>query len=211
MQDQQIGPWLEALGSSDPTPGGGSAAAMLAAIAAALVEMVCNLTIGKPRYAEHAELMRTSLATATALRTRATELADADSIAFGAVTDAYKLPKTTDADKALRIQSIQATLAGAADVPVKTAQVAAEVIKLAYRIQPGANVNVLSDVAVAAASAKAALDSAVVNVEINLAGLQDEPVRTALREELDKHVASATMADSVVAAVRYRIASGSGE
>lgn len=184
---------------------------MLAAISAALIEMVCNLTIGKPKYADHDDLMRTTLASATALRTRATELADADAIAFGAVAEAYKLPKSTDADKAIRTQSIQASLAGAADVPVKTAQVAAEVIQLAYRIQPGANVNVLSDVAVAAASAKAALDSAVVNVEINLAGMQDESACAALREELDKHLASATMADSVVAAVRYRITSGSGE
>ncbi len=184
---------------------------MLAAIAAALVEMVCNLTIGKPRYAEHDNLMRTSLATATALRIRATGLADADAIAFGAVTEAYRLPKSTDADKAIRDQSIQASLVGAADVPVKTAQVAAEVIQLAYRIQPGANVNVLSDIAVAAASAKAALDAAVVNVEINLAGLRDESACAALRDELDKHDASATMADSVVAAVRYRIATGSGE
>ena len=211
MQDQQIGSWLDDLASSAPTPGGGSAAALLAATGAALVEMVCNLTIGKPRYAEHDELMRSALIAAAELRGRAIELAEADAVAFSAVSQAYKLPTDTEAGKAARAKAIQAALIGAAQVPIRTAQVAAEVIHLAYRIQAGANVSVLSDVAVAAATAKAALDSAAVNVEINLAAIHDEARRTVLRAELERHFQATTMADSAVAAVRYRIGAGAGE
>lgn len=208
--DQRIGSWLEDLASSAPAPGGGAAAAMLAAVGAALVAMVCNLTIGKPKYAEHEEVMRSVLAGATELRERAARLAEADTVAFGAVADAYKLARETDEDKAVRVQAIQAALAGAADVPLRTGQAAAEVIGLADRILAGANINVLSDVAVAAASARAALDAAVINVEINISAMKDQDSRSALRAELDKLASAGPLADLVVAAVRGRISSPAG-
>lgn len=203
--DQTVGSWLEDLASDAPAPGGGAAAAMNAAIGAALVAMVCNLTIGKPRYAEHEPVMRQALTSATELRAQAVQLAADDAAAFGAVTDAYKLPKDTDADKTARTAAIQTALIGAADVPLRTAAVAASVIDLAGRIMDGANVNVLSDVAVAAASARAALDAAVINVEINLGAMKDPARRDALRVELDKHTAAVTTAAAIVAAVRERI------
>ncbi len=183
---------------------------MLAAVGAALVAMVCNLTIGKPKYAEHEEVMRSVLAGATELRERAARLAEADTVAFGAVADAYKLARETDEDKAVRVQAIQAALAGAADVPLRTGQAAAEVIGLADRILAGANINVLSDVAVAAASARAALDAAVINVEINISAMKDQDSRSALRAELDKLASAGPLADLVVAAVRGRISSPAG-
>ncbi|HET9899133.1 MAG TPA: cyclodeaminase/cyclohydrolase family protein [Streptosporangiaceae bacterium] len=221
MRNQQIGSWLDDLASSAPAPGGGSAAALLAAAGAALVEKVCNLTIGKPRFAgksqpgetnllmpakqDYEGLMRSAVILAAGLRGRAVELSEADSAAFGAVSRARELPRDTEAGKIARAGAIQAALIGAAEVPIRTAQVAAEVIHLAYRIQAGADVSVLSDVAVAAASARAALDSAVVSVEINLAAIQDETRHLLLRTELDRHVGAAAMADSTIAAVRYRI------
>ena len=205
MLDQTVGSWLEDLASDAPAPGGGAAAAMNAAIGAALVSMVCNLTIGKPRYVQHEPMMREALTSATELRAQAVQLAADDAAAFGAVTDAYKLPKDTDADKAARTEAIQAALVGAADVPLRTAAVAASVIDLAGRIMDGANVNVLSDVAVAAASARAALDAAVINVEINLGAMKDPARVDALRAELDKHTAAITTAAAIVAAVRERI------
>jgi len=203
--DQPVGAWLEDLASDAPAPGGGAAAAMNAAVGAALVAMVCNLTIGKPRYAEHEPLMRQTLASATELGAQAVQLAADDAAAFGAVTDAYKLPKDTDAEKAARTEAIQAALIGAADVPLQTAAVAAAIIDLAGRIMDGANVNALSDVAVAAASARAALDAAVINVEINLGVMKDAARRDALRAELDKHTAAADTADAIVTTVRERI------
>jgi formiminotetrahydrofolate cyclodeaminase len=203
--DQSVGSWLEDLASEASVPGGGAAAALNAAVGAALVAMVCNLTIGKSRYAEHEPLMREALASATELRSLALQLAGDDAIAFGAVTEAYRLPKDTDEDKAARTAAIQAALIGAADVPLRTAAVAAAIIDLAGRILAGANVNVLSDVAVAAASARAALDAAVINVEINLGAMKDPARRDALRAELDKHTAAVTAAAEIVSAVRERI------
>jgi formiminotetrahydrofolate cyclodeaminase len=203
--DQTVGSWLEDLASDAPAPGGGAAAAMNAAVGAALVEMVCNLTIGKPRYAAHEAVMTAALASATGLRAQAVQLAAEDAAAFSAVTAAYKLPKDTDADKTARTDAIQTALIGAADVPLRTAAVAAEIIGLAGRILDGANVNVLSDVAVAAASARAALDAAVINVEINLGAMTDAARRDPLRVELDKHTPAAATATAIVTTVRERI------
>ncbi len=178
---------------------------MLAAVGAGLIEMVCNLTIGKPRYAEHEELMRAALTSATELRLSAGQLAAEDAVAFGAVSQAYRLPKVTDEEKAARAQAIQAALVEAADVPLRVAAVAAEVIGLSDRILAGSNVNVISDVAVAASAGRAALDSAVINVEINLAAMSDAAGRAALRDDLDRLAPASAVADRVVAAVRHRI------
>jgi methenyltetrahydrofolate cyclohydrolase len=203
--DQEIGSWLDELASAAPAPGGGAAAAMLAAVGAGLIEMVCNLTIGKPRYAEHEELMRTALISATELRLSAGQLAAEDAAAFGAVSQAYRRPKSSDEEKAARAQAIQAALVEAADVPLRVAAVAAEVIGLSDRILAGSNVNVISDVAVAASAGRAALDSAVINVEINLSAMSDATGRAALRSDLDRLAPASAVADRVVAAVRHRI------
>ncbi len=187
MQAQTVGAWLEALASDAPAPGGGAAAAMQAAVGAALIEMVCNLTIGKPAYAAHDTTMRTALAEATSLRIRSLHLAEQDAQAFAAVAAAYRLPKDTDDDRRARTKRIQAAVADAADVPLQTAQVAAGVVDLAGRILDGANRNVLSDVAVAAAAARAGLEAAVVNVEVNLAALTDSARRADLAARLAPH------------------------
>ncbi|HET8530825.1 MAG TPA: cyclodeaminase/cyclohydrolase family protein [Methylomirabilota bacterium] len=182
MHDQSIGTWLDALASSAPAPGGGAAAALSAAIGAALIEMVCNLTIGRPRYAAHEALMREALARATTLRHRALGLAAADASAFGAVTDAYRLPRDTDEQARVRAERIQGALIRATEVPLETAALAGEVVQLAGRIVDGANVNALADIAAAAASARAALETALVNVEANLAALPDRSRGRELRE-----------------------------
>ena len=205
MLDRTVGSWLKDLASDASAPGGGAAAAMNAAVAAALVAMVCNLTIGKPRYAEHEAAMREALVSATELRAQAVQLAADDAAAFTTVTDAYKLPKETDADKEARTEAIQRALIGAAGVPLRTAAVAAAIIEVAGQIMDGANVNVLSDVAVAATSARAALDAATINVEVNTAAMKDPVRRDALRAELGKHAVAGTAATAIVATVRERI------
>ena len=201
MLDRTIDSWLADLASDKPAPGGGAAAAMNAAVGAALVGMVCNLTLGRPRYAEHETLMRETRAAAADLRARAVRLADEDAAAFGAVADAYQLSK----DSAERTTAIQAALVGAAEVPLRTAAVAAAVIDLAGKIIDKSNPNVISDVAVAATSARAALDAAVINVEVNLTALHDLSRRDTLRAELDKHAGAVTAAAAIVAEVRDRI------
>jgi formiminotetrahydrofolate cyclodeaminase len=204
MRTQPIGAWLDELASAAPAPGGGAAAGLTAATGAALVAMVCNLTVGKPRYAAHEETMTAALARATELRAQALWLAEEDARVFGAVAAAYRLPRETEDDRRARSEAIRAALVEAAGVPLRTAEVAAEIIALARRILDGANVNVISDVAVAASSARAALEAAVVNVEVNLAALGDGD--QGLATELATYTPAAAEAEAIVREVRERIA-----
>ena len=204
MHDQAIGAWLDALAAAAPAPGGGAAAALSAAIGAALIEMVCNLTIGRPRYAAHEALMREALARATILRRRALGLAAADARAFGAVTDAYRLPKETD--ERARAERIQEALIGATEVPLETAALAAEVVQLAGRIVDGANVNALADIAAAAAAARAALETALVNVEANLAALPDRSRSRELRERSTGVATLGAEAERTIQRIRGKLA-----
>ncbi len=206
MQAQTVGAWLEALASDAAAPGGGAAAAMQVAVGAALIEMVCSLTIGKPAYAEHEPTMRTARTEASALRDQALRLAGQDAQAFAAVAAAYRLAKDTDQERRARTERIQAALAGAADVPLRTAATAAAVVDLAGRILDGANRNVLSDVAVAAAAARAGLEAATVNVEVNLVALADPARRGDLAARLAPYGKAVDEAHAIVQAVRARIA-----
>ena len=206
MQTETVDGWLEELASQNPTPGGGAAAAMNAAVGAALVSMVCNLTIGRPRYAQYEPELTAALAEAEELRRQALGLAAEDAAAFETVIAAYQLPKADDAEKQLRTAAIQEALLGATDVPLRIAALAAAVIGLTRRILAGANSNVISDVAVAASSARAALEAAVVNVEVNLASMTDPQRHNAVRARLAPYPAATAEADAVVAEVRERIA-----
>ena len=198
MREQTIGDWLDALGSSAPAPGGGAAAAMLVATSAALVEMVANLTIGRPRYADHEPTMIVARDTAVQIRTSALRAADDDERAFDAVATSYRIPR----DDPERSGAIQRTTAEAARPPLRTAELAAQVIALAEGIHEGANVNVLSDVAVAASSARAALESAAINVEVNLAALHDRELAAGLAAELATHLSAADTATATIRRVR---------
>ena len=202
MQQETLGDWLDELGSAASTPGGGAAAALAAAAGAALVEMVVNLTIGKPAYAEHEEHVLPIGERARALRQRAVDLAAADAAAFDRVMAAYGLPRQTDEEKAARVAAIQVATAGAARPPLDIAEVAAQIIELASALPGKSNRNVLSDVGVAASLAGAALESAAINVEINLAALKDEGIRAELHKELNTHLAAEQLGRELVANVR---------
>jgi formiminotetrahydrofolate cyclodeaminase len=206
VDDESIGGWLEALASSAPAPGGGAAAALEAAIAAALVEMVCNLTIGKPAYAAAEARVRAVRDRASGLRAEAVGLAAEDAAAFEAVIAAYRLPRDGEAESVERGARIQQALAAAAEVPRRTAAAAAEVVALAASILDGSNPNVVTDLAAAAAAARGALDTALVNIEINAASITDPEVGAALAEATAQIARERERADSLVAAVRERVA-----
>jgi formiminotetrahydrofolate cyclodeaminase len=199
--------WLEALASSAPAPGGGAAAALEVAMAAALVEMVCNLTIGKPAYLEHEAAMTVARDRARAIRSEAIELIDEDEAAFSAVIDAYKLPRESEPERAARSATIQRALALAADVPCRTAQAAATAVAVGESILAAANPNVLTDIAAAAAAARAALDTARVNIEINAAAITDPAIGESLAAALGEIVQQLDRADRLIASVRERLAS----
>jgi methenyltetrahydrofolate cyclohydrolase len=201
----EVGDWLERLGSSAATPGGGAAAAIAAAAAAALVEMVVNLTQGRTAYAAHESHVRPIGDQAATLRQRAWDLAADDEAAFSAVMAAYGLPRQTDEERATRAAAIEAATAAAAGPPLRVAEVAAKVVELAAALPGRSNPNVLSDVGVAASLAVAALESAAINVEVNLAGLHDDGVRDGLRKQLDGYLTMGELGRRVVADVRARI------
>jgi formiminotetrahydrofolate cyclodeaminase len=200
-----VAAYLDELASAAPAPGGGAVAALHAAQAAALVRMVCNLTIGRERSAAAEPTMRRALQAAAALQDEALSLADEDAAAFSAVTAAYRLPKATAEEEAERDAAVQTTLRGATDVPLRTAANAARVVELCGDILDGANPNLVSDVGVAAASAAAAIDAAALNVEINLASLHDQEFVASAAGALDAHRAAARTAAALVALVQERI------
>ncbi|MFC3495162.1 cyclodeaminase/cyclohydrolase family protein [Glycomyces rhizosphaerae] len=205
MRKTTVEDWLTDLASELPAPGGGAAAGVSAAMAAALVSMVCNLTIGKPKFAEHEAVMREALADAERLRLEALQLAEDDAEAFSGVIAAYKLPKSSDEEKAARTAAIQAGLVDAAAVPLAVAKVSAEVIRLSGRILEGSNPNVLSDVAVAASAAKSALESAALNVDINVVAIKDPAERERLASTLNEALQSKVQAEAIMQIVAKRI------
>jgi len=194
IKDSAIEPFLDALASSAATPGGGSAAAILGAMGAALVSMVCNLTIGKKKYVEVEEEMKDVLAKAEDLRHRLTGMIQDDVRAFDTVMGAYGMPKETDAEKTARGEAIQAALKLATDVPIACCRVAREVIDLALAASEKGNINVISDAGVGVLAANAALRSAALNVFINAKMISDKSFVDAKLQELDGLLAGADAA-----------------
>ena len=193
LTDLPIHEFLERLGSSDPVPGGGSAAALAAAMGAALVAMVAELTIGRPAYAEHEETIRKIRFDAVERRVELLDLAQEDADAYDVVVRARHLPKETEADKAARSSALEASMLEAARIPLRAAVVASEVLDLAERIAPIGNKNAASDAGVAAQLAAAGLRGALLNVRINLPYLaEDEPMRASAPAEIARLGALAT-------------------
>ncbi|HEY2213876.1 MAG TPA: cyclodeaminase/cyclohydrolase family protein [Acidimicrobiales bacterium] len=176
--------WLETLAARTPTPGGGAVAAMAAASAAALIGMVSIYTTGE-KWTDREPRMLELNALAAQWRIQALVLADEDEVAFAAVGAAYALPKTTDGEIETRQKAIQAALKGAAEPPVRTAQLAALIVESAAELVGTANPNVLSDVGVASAMAEAALSSASLNIAINASQISDHSEKGRLSAALE--------------------------
>lgn len=177
---------LQRLGSSEPAPGGGAAAALAGALGGALVQMTANLSIGRPRLAHIEEHARDIEARAGKLREQLARLGDADTRAFGGVNAAYKLPREDDAQRAARSAAIQSALGEAAAVPLETARLCAGLLELAEEAAPLLNRSAISDVMVGARLAHAALESAAINVEVNLAAMSDARAVESVQVELDR-------------------------
>jgi len=177
---------LDRLASSDATPGGGSAAAIMGAMGAALVSMVCNLSIGKKGYESVQTDIQKMLAESEGLRHRLTAMVAEDGAAFDSLMAAYKRPKTSEHEKAERAVAIQAGLRGATDVPLDCARVCAEVVGLARRASEVGYHGVISDGGVAALAAHAAARSAALNVYINAPALKDRTYADAAVTELER-------------------------
>jgi methenyltetrahydrofolate cyclohydrolase len=204
ISDEKLGDFLDRLADRVPVPGGGATAALHAAQGAALLGMVARYTTGE-KYAEHAETIGRIITEVDELRGIALRLADADADAFTAVTQAYGLPKSTDEEKAARSAIIGQALVGAAWPPAQVISIAGMVTDLAQALVEIGNRNVISDVAAAAESARAAAATARVNVEINLAGITDEQASLEMIAETGKADGIIALAEQVTAAVREQI------
>lgn len=165
--------FLDEVASSTPAPGGGSVAALAGALGAALTSMVCNLTIGKKKYAEVDGEMRNVLAQAEHLRSQFTGLVDRDTQAFNKVMEAYSLPKDTDPQKALRGAAIREATKEATLVPLEVMKHCIDALALAQSVAAKGNANSVTDAGVSALMLHAALEGAALNVRVNLNGLND--------------------------------------
>jgi formiminotetrahydrofolate cyclodeaminase len=206
IKDQSVAVFLDELASRASTPGGGSAAAVMGAMAAALVSMVGNFTIGKKGYEGVETEMRELLDAAEGLRGRLTDLIRLDVEAFDRVMAAYGLPRDTDAQKAARGAAIQETLKVAAQVPLECARLCADVIRLTAPMARDGNRNVISDAGVAVLAAEAALRGAALNVYVNLASIKDEAFVKSRRAQIDAVLdGTRAMTEDVYAVVKGRL------
>ena len=166
--------FLDETASHSPAPGGGSVAALAASLGTALTSMVCQLTIGKKKYADVQPEMERILAHSEELRIRATSIIDEDTVAFNKVMTAFAMPKDSDAQKAFRAVAIQQATKEAALVPMRLMELCADAMPMAKAIAEKGNQNSLSDAGVAALMFSAACEGAALNVKINLSSLDDK-------------------------------------
>ncbi len=189
IKEKPVQTFLDDLASKASTPGGGSAAAIMGAMGAALVSMVANLTVGKKNYEAVDDEMQELLARSEQVREKLSNMIKADIDVFDQVMAAYGLPKDTDEDKAARSKSIQSALKEATDVPLACVGLCAEVIQLCKPMAEKGNTNVISDAGVAVLAANAALRSAALNVYINIGGIKDEEFANDRRQQLESMLA----------------------
>jgi len=198
--------FLARLASAAPTPGGGSAAALMGSAGAALVAMVCNLTIGKKGYAEIEGEMRELLVRSDALRLELNDLVRADIAAFDAVMAAYRMPKQGDAEKAARGAAIQAALRLASEAPLACMRACAEVIACCEPAARLGNAQVISDAGVAVLAACAGLRSAALNVDVNVPQIDDQAFAHRAAAEAGSLVEQAVArTEAILAIVRGRL------
>jgi formiminotetrahydrofolate cyclodeaminase len=165
--------FFENTASADPVPGGGSIAALSAAAASSLVEMVANLTIGKKGYGEVEEEMKAISKQASRYRDKLVQDVDNDSDAYKQVMAAFRLPKRTEEEITYRKEAIETALKNAALVPLSVAKDASNLIDLAGETITKGYKTAVTDAVVAAVTARSAGLSALYNVKINLSSIKD--------------------------------------
>ncbi len=186
LESKKIYEFLDELASSSPAPGGGSVAALSGALGAALSSMVCNLTTGKEKYKDVEEDIKKTLTHTEEIRQKLTNLIDEDTNAFNDVIKAFKMPKDTKEQKDKRSQAIQKGYKKAASVPLETAEICTQILKHAKTVAEKGNTNSITDAAVSALMAKAAVHGAILNVRINLGSIKDEKFVGKINKNLKK-------------------------
>lgn len=183
LTDLHTKEFLALLASDAPAPGGGGAAAMAGALAAALASMQANLTIGKKNFVEQQAEAELLLLQAEISRSKLLELAEDDAAVFSEFMRCYRLPKSNEEEKLLRSQSICRAAKRAAEIPLEIARESLRVMRLALRMAQIGNPHVITDGAVSGLLARAALRGSIYNIMVNLRLTQDEAYNMTLCQE----------------------------
>lgn len=191
LTDLSVSDLLQALRSSEPTPGGGSACALAGAAGASLLAMVAGLPKARTSGDGDIERLRDAGAVCSALAIRLEALVNDDSAAYDLVVGAFKLPKGTDDEKAARTAAVQRALTSATEAPLQMMRHCAEALGVAPAVEELGNPNASSDVRVAVGLLQAALRGAQANVEINAGSLKDAAYVARVREESARLAAGA--------------------
>ena len=172
--DMPLRYFLDKLARKSPEPGGGSVAALTGALAAGLVSMVASLTLDKEKYQNVQTQIKSLLAASETLRIQMQELVQKDTEAYGALSEVYKMPRSTDTEKTLRTTRLQGALKKACQVPYEIAEKSLEIAKLTQQAAEIGNTAAISDAGVAVLLANTCVRSAALNVRINLNSIKDE-------------------------------------
>ena len=202
LTEKRVDEFLKELASASPAPGGGSTAALAGALGAALTSMVCNLTIGRKKYAAVQPAMESALKESDALLREFIALVDEDTEAFNAVMAAMSLPKGTDEEKKKRSDAIQREMARATAIPLKVMEMCERTLAFTATAAEHGNVNSVSDAGVGAAMLHAACRGAHLNVQINLRSLTDAGV---VRETASRAGAVSRRVEELYGAIMKRI------
>lgn len=183
LVDYTVSGFADLMASSEPAPGGGSAAALQGALGAALTAMVCALTAGKKKYAEHETLALASEQKANALRAQYLDVIDRDTEAFNGVSAVFAMPKETEEEKAARKAALQEALKACTKTPYEMMELALQGLELTAELVGKSNASAASDLGCAALSLKAAIQGAWLNVLINVGGINDEAFTAEYRKK----------------------------
>ena len=195
--------YVQAGSAGAPTPGGGSIAACAGALGMSMACMAANFTVGRKKYKDVEEEVRTQLGVCLKMRDELLALIDEDVKAYGSVSAAYSMANGTDEEKAARKAAIQEALVIAMDAPLRVVRACREALRATAKLADIANKNLISDVGVAALLAEAALRAGKLNVEINLKFLKDEALAETTRKEI---IEAAAEARSLAAEIMKKVA-----
>ncbi|MGA1848270.1 MAG: glutamate formimidoyltransferase [Thermoplasmatota archaeon] len=189
LASKELDGFLKELASNSPAPGGGSVAALSGSLGAALLEMVCNLTVGKKKYEDVWDQMASLSREIGTIRKRLLELVDEDTDAFNDVMAAFRMPKETDEERSLRSAAIQEGYKKAIATPMDTARSCMKILELGVKVAESGNVNSISDAGVGADMAAAGLQGAIMNIRINLGSIKDEDYKKSREEDIRRMTA----------------------
>ena len=202
VTDASVSDYLDSLASAAPVPGGGGVSALAGALAAALGCMVANLTVGKESYADVEAEVTELLGEATDLRHELLRLSDADAEAFRPLSDAYRMPRTTAAERSLRDHAVQEALVVAARAPLATMERSCEAVEVLSRLAEVGSRLAVSDAGCGVVLCRAALSSAALSVFINTRAMTDRDGARRIDEQASELMARGNRrADEVYAKV----------